>query len=320
MAADKKERPGLRVAVTGATGDLGRLLLPRLLADPGVRQVVAIDLAKPPDDPKIDFHRIDLTRHEADRELFDALGDEPVDALFHLAFMWGPRRGGHLAHELEVMGSMRVLEVAERGLARRLIFPSLTAVYGPSPEHPAMIREDAPLAAAHSRFVSDKVEMEALVQKFSQRHPHIPALVLRLAPLLGEGVDNPATRFLTRGWVPTLLGFDPLWQALHPQDAAAALHLGLRAQAQGIFNIVSEGVLPLSAMVRLAGGRSIPLPGPLARGTLRAMDAYGGIGVPESLLDFIHYPWVADGSRAKEALGFVPRHHARDAVAALRRS
>jgi len=308
------------VALTGATGDLGRLLMPLLLADEGVEQIVAIDLAKPADHPKVDFHRIDLTRHEADRELADALGDSPVDALFHLAFMWGPRREGRLAHELEVMGSMRILEAAERGLARRLIFPSLTAVYGPSPDHPAMIREDARLVGAHSRFVSDKVEVEALVGRFQERHPETPVLILRLAPLLGAGVDNPATRYLTRSWVPTLLGFDPLWQALHPDDAAAALHLAMRASDGGTYNIVSDGVLPLSAMVRLAGGRALPLPGPLARGTLRALDAYGGIGIPGSLLDFIHFPWVADGSRAKEALGFVPRHHARAAVAAMRRS
>lgn len=318
--ARSQERRGLRVAVTGARGDLGRLVLPRLLEDDGIEAVLALDVAKPADHPRLQFHHVDLTRHDADREVADAIGDEPVDALYHLAFVSGRASVGGIAHELEVMGTMRILETAERGLVRRVILPSLTAVYGPSPEHPALIREEAPLRGSRSRMVSDKVEVETLVHRFRARRPQLPVIVLRLAPMVGPGLDNPATRFLSKAVVPTLLGFDPLWQALHVEDAAEAFHLALRADTNGPFNIASEGVLPLSAMVRLAGGRVLPLPGPLARGTLRALNSYGGVGVPSSLLDFMHYPWVADPNRARQALGFVPRHHARDAVASLRGS
>lgn len=313
---------GLRVGITGAVGDLGRLVLPRLLADDGVKEVLALDVAAPPSHPKLRYHQVDLTRHEAERELADAVGEEGVDALYHLAFVWSrpnPGAGGGGIHELEVMGSMRVLELAERGGVRRLILPSLTAVYGPSPSNPALIREHTPPQPSRSRMVSDKVEVEALVQKFQARHPALPVLILRLAPLLGPRLNNPATRLLRQPVVPTLLGFDPLWQALHEDDAGDAFHRALRAPAKGPFNIASEGVLPLSALIRLAGGRPLPLPGPIARNTLRALNSYGGVGVPSALLDFMHYAWVADPERARRALGFVPRHHARDAVASLRR-
>src|SRR2546425_97520 len=37
----------LKVGVTGANSDLGRLLLPRLAADPRVEELVVFDLAKP---------------------------------------------------------------------------------------------------------------------------------------------------------------------------------------------------------------------------------------------------------------------------------
>jgi UDP-glucose 4-epimerase len=120
--------------------------------------------------------------------------------------------------------------------------------------------------------------------------------------------------------VPTLLGFDPLWQALHEEDAARALYHSLSANAEGEFNIVGRGVLPLSGLIRLAGAQPLPLPGPLYRAALKTMTSLGGPGFPTALLDYMHYGWVANGERAEEELGFIPMFHARDAVAAMRRS
>ncbi|XXF75004.1 SDR family oxidoreductase [Myxococcaceae bacterium GXIMD 01537] len=311
---------GLRVAVTGALGDFGRLLLPMLEKDPAVESIVVLDVARP-EGAKVDFHRVDLTRHDAESELTDALCERPVDALYHLAFLYGPVRNGSLAHELEVIGTMSTLTAVGRAKVPRLVIPSLTAVYGARGQHPALLRESAPLLGCpNSRFVSDKVEVEGQVRAFRERHPDTRVLVLRLAPILGPSMDNPATRMLRHAVVPTLLGYDPLWQALHEEDAGRALHLALTAKAEGVFNIVGRGVLPLSGLIRQAGARPVPLPGPLFRAALHALDSVGAPGLPVALLDYMQYSWVSDGERAESALGFVPIHHARDAAAAMRRS
>ncbi|QSQ15825.1 SDR family oxidoreductase [Myxococcus landrumensis] len=317
-------RPGkgrLRVAVTGASGEYGKLLLPRLERDPDVESILVLDVVRPEGD-KVEFHRVDLTRHDAEGELTDALSERPVDALYHLAFLFGPIRNGSLAHELEVIGTMNVLTAAGRAHLPRLIVPSLTAVYGARSNNPALLREESPLQGCPlSRFITDKVEVEGQVRAFRERHPEMQVLVLRFAPVLGPTIENPVTRLLTRtSVVPTLLGFDPLWQGLHEEDAGRALHVSLRAQASGEFNIVGRGVLPLSGLIRQAGARPLPLPGPLFRGALHALDVVGADTLPVALLDYIHYSWVADGERAETALGFIPFHHVRDAAAALRRS
>ncbi len=320
MDATQAGKRGLRVAVTGASGDFGKLLLPLLEQDPAVDSILALDVAQP-QGGKVEYHRVDLTRHDAESELSEALAEQPVDALYHLAFSFGPARRGSLAHELEVAGTIQVLAAVGRTRLPRLVVPSLTAVYGARGQHPALLREEAPmLGCPQSRFVSDKVQVEGQVRAFRERYPDTRVLVLRFAPVLGPSVDNPATRMLRRSVVPTLLGFDPLWQALHEEDAARALHRALTAEASGEFNIVGQGVLPLSGLIRQAGSRPLPVPGPIFRAALHALDAVGASGLPVALLDYIHYGWVADGERAESALGFIPIHHARDAAAALRRS
>ncbi|MGO9828918.1 MAG: UDP-glucose 4-epimerase, partial [Myxococcaceae bacterium] len=98
---------------------------------------------------------------------------------------------------------------------------------------------------------------------------------------------------------------------------AALLHV-LERPSPGVFNVVSRDVLPLSAMVALAGSRALPLPAPLARALLRGLNAAGITATPPTLLDYLHYACVADGARCREVLGFEPRHSARDALKALR--
>jgi UDP-glucose 4-epimerase len=311
----------LRVAVTGAGSDLGRLLLPRLQADPRVERILALDTERPPAGERVEYTRIDLARHDAEGELGRVLGEAPVDALYHLAFEMDPTGRGALAHELEVPGTMSVLAAASQARVARLVAPSLTALYGARRQAPALHGEDGPAEGCRgSRFISDKLEAESQVLAFGRRHPDTRVLVLRMAPTLGPRMNNPVTRLLSLPLVPTMLGYDPLWQALHEEDAARALHLALFADAEGLFNIVGRGVLPLSGMVRAAGGRVVPLPTGLASAALRLLGALGAAGVPVPLLDYLHYSWVADGRRAEEVLGFTPEYHTREAVASLRRS
>ena len=75
---------------------------------------------------------------------------------------------------------------------------------------------------------------------------------------------NAFTRYLARKLVPTMMGFDPLVQFLHEVDAIAALHLALLRDVPGTFNVVGEGVLPLSTVIKLAGRIALPIPHPLA--------------------------------------------------------
>lgn len=309
----------MRVGVTGAASDLGRALLPQLEADPLVESIVIFDVARPKALPaRSTFVRVDLTRPGMEAELTRAFREQGLDALFHLAFVNSRVHGPAFAHELEVIGSMHVLAAAQATGLRRLIIPSLTALYGARPNGPAVHLETHPLAGTGVRFVTDRVEVEHQIAQFAERNPDVHVVVLRFAPIVGASADNPLTRLLRTGFVPTVLGFDPLWQVLHEEDAATALHLALTTRARGVFNVVGDATAPFSTIVRLAGAKVIPLPGPVLRATISALETAGIASVPVPLLSFLRYSWVADGLRARRLLGFEPRIPFLEAMASLR--
>lgn len=319
MPAKTRRRDSLAVGVTGASGSLGRLALPRLFESPQISRVMALDLTapEPPErkHPKLSFASIDLTRPGCVDEMASHLSAAKVRALVHLAFFSSPVRDGSYAHEVEAVGTAQVLAACARAKVPRFIMVSTTMVYGASPKNPSFLTEDRPLAfAPPTRYIADKVEAERQVQRFRQSCPAVRSTVLRLAPIVGPRADNPVVRYLARKFAPTVLGFDPLVQCVHEDDAAEAVLLAVVSKSDGDFNIAGRGALPLSAAIRTAGARPLPLPAPFASAALRSLNALGALAVPPAFLDYLHYPWVADSGRAERELGFKPRFSSREAL------
>jgi UDP-glucose 4-epimerase len=105
-----------------------------------------------------------------------------------------------------------------------------------------------------------------------------------------------------------MMGYDPLMQFVHESDAGRALELALMADATGPFNIVGRGVLPYTTALALMGRVPLPMPHFAARALSKALWATQVVDSPPSFLDFLRYICVADGTRAREQLGFTARH------------
>lgn len=306
----------LRVAVTGASGSIGRLAIPRLLRCERIDRVLALDLARPePSAPRLDYALLDLSRAHASGELTRTLTEHHVDCLVHLAFFTKPVRDAAFAHEVEAVGTGQVLAACAAAGVRSLVMSSTTLVYGAAPDHPNFLTEDrALLRHPQSNFVADRIEAEEQVRAFRASKPSMRSVVLRFAPVLGHTVDTPVTRYLSHAAAPTVLGFDPLVQCVHEDDAAEAILLSVLSNKGGDFNVCGRGVLPLSTVLRLCGSTPLPLPLPLALAALKSLNALGVTSVPPRLVDYLRYLWVADGRKAEAELKFRPRHSTREAV------
>ena len=91
-------------------------------------------------------------------------------------------------------------------------------------------------------------------QAYFWRLPEVATVILRPAHILGT-VKNAPSNYLRLAVVPTLLGFDPMMQAVHQDDVVRAIMLALKPAVRGKKNpgtAVGRGVR--TVMVRLLGG------------------------------------------------------------------
>jgi UDP-glucose 4-epimerase len=317
LSVQRRYDPDRRVvAVTGASGFIGRELLCRLEQDRRYQRVLAIDVA-PPALPmqKTIFHKVDLTQPAADAELARLFAAHNVDTLVHLAFLSRPTHNGAWAHELEAIGTMQLLNAAAACGLHKVVLWSLTALYGAHPDNPAYLDERAPRRSVpESRFFGDKLEAERLTLRFGDENPASVVTVLRTAPILGHRVDNYVSRFLGQAAVPTVLGYDPLVQLLGEDDVVRAFKLALDADYAGSFNIAADGVLPLSTVLALSGKLPLPLPYRVLIPATRLLWMSQLVEAPPVFIDFLRYSCVADTRKAMHELGFSALQDVRQVV------
>jgi UDP-glucose 4-epimerase len=308
------KQTGRAVAITGASSFIGRNLIGLLEEDERVRRIVSIDVTAPKTaGRKTRIYQVDLTQSTAEDGVAEILAAEQADTLVHLAFLSSPTPAVAWAHELESVGTMHLLNAARRNDVGKVILRSHTALYGAHPTNPNYLTESHPLRArATEPFFADKIEAEADVRSYGESGRTVT--ILRTAPILGPTVQNYVTRFLSRRLVPTILGFDPLLQCLHEADAVAAFKLAIDRDVPGVFNIVGDGVLPLSTVVKLAGRVAVPLPRSIANALVAALWLAQTVEAPAALLDYLQYLCVGDGEHAKQKLGFAPVYSTREAI------
>lgn len=304
------------IAVVGAGGFLGRNVVGLLECDPAVRRIVCIDLdTVTTEASKTRAYRVDLSEPGAEERVAEIFAAEGVDTVVHAGFLASPSHRAAWAHELESVGTMHVLNACRRARVKKLVLWSQTLLYGARPTNPNFLSEDHPLRASRTeRFFADKLEVEADALRFGRPGKGRCVTILRTAAILGPTVSNFFTRYLGHRFVPTVLGFDPLWQFVHEADATAAFKLAIERDVPGVFNIVGSGVLPLSLVVRVAGRSQLPLPRGVADAFVGALWMAEVAEAPPSFLDYLQYLCVADGERAQRALGFTPLFTSREAL------
>jgi len=308
-----------RIAITGTASYLGGRVLRRLVEERGADRVLALDIAAPPTTLHGVRHRmVDLTLPGADQRLVDVFQEEHVDTVFHAAFFTTPRRDAAYAHELESIGTLHLAAAAAAAGVRHLVLRSFTAVYGARGQNPNFLTEERlPDARSPLAWVRDKVEAEDHAFSFSRRYPGLGVTVLRFATLLGPGVHTFYTRIFSKRVVPVVLGYDPLVQFLHPDDALRAVDAALAKGPCGIVNVAPRGTMSLLTALHLSDKLTVAVPHVVA---YPVADLWWGSGVgeaPGGFIDYARYLFVADGEKARRELGFEARHTSRDALMAF---
>ncbi len=248
------------VLVTGVSRDLGARFA-RTLAAAGGYEVIGVDVLPPRHDlGAVSFVRADI-RNPIIAKVISSRG---VDTVVHMAMVVtaGSAGGRSAMKEINVIGTMQLLAACQKSETfEKLVVQSSVSVYGASPRDPAKFTEDmSPRVSPRTGFGKDSIEIEAYVRGLARRRPDVHVSTLRLANLMGAGVDSHVTRYLSLPVVPRVMGFDARLQFLHPTDAVEALLWAAREELPGTFNVAAPDVITLTQAIRMMGRPSIGVP------------------------------------------------------------
>ena len=299
------------VVVTGAVGRLGKRVTRALHRE---TRVVSVDRRPFHDRPKdVEHHEIDIRRTKT-RDVFRGTS---IAAVVHLGVMHDPRKSAADHHTWNVAGFQKLLEYVAQYDVRKLVVLSSANVYGPRPDNPQFLAEEAPLLGGASfSEIRDLIEVDMLAQSFFWKHPETETVILRPVHILGT-VRNAPSNYLRLRYPPTLMGFDPMVQVLHEDDLVRAVQLALRPGVRGIFNIAGPEPAPLSRLLRVNGRHHVPVPHPIAAAVFGRMWRYRFSSFPTPELDHIKYVCMVDDRRAREVLGWAPARSLEETVRAV---
>jgi len=299
------------VLITGIVGRLGKTVCRLLHRE---LPVVGVDRRDFPDRPRdVVFHQIDIRR----KKMRDIFRSGNISAVVHLGVMHDPRVSPEEHHAWNVVAFGKMLEYMEQYRVPKLVVLSSANVYGPRPDNPQFLTENAPLlGSARFHEIRDLIEVDMLAQSFFWRNTACETVILRPVHILGC-VRNAPSNYLRLEVIPTLMGFDPMVQVIHQDDVARAIQRALTPGIRGIFNIAGPAPIALSKLIRIVGRPTVSVPYSLAKALLAAGFRWRLTSFPSPELDHIKYVCMVDDRRAREQLGFKPLRSLRDCILAL---
>ncbi|PPB49252.1 epimerase [Arthrobacter pityocampae] len=338
----------MRIAVIGATGNVGTAVLARLhraageregiprtgddgSKDPAAPSITAVARTVPDTDRApyagVDWHALDIGTDEGRDALTAALAG--VDAVVHLAWAIQPNRDEDAMHRTNVTGTANVLAAAAAAGVRQVVCASSVGAYSPSDKAPRRDESWPTGGIQSSHYSRHKAEQERLLDVFEREHPEIAVARLRPGLIFQSRAGSEIGRYFLGPLVPKIvLGGLPLpllpvpgsfvFQAVHADDVADAYWRVVARRATGAFNIAAEPDITPERVADLLGARRIVgLPVRVLRALVGASWALGVQRTDPGWIDMAAGCPVMDTTRARTELGWEPRHSSRDALAEI---
>lgn len=299
------------VLVTGVARDVGARFA-RALAATETCEVIGLDVAS----PRHDLAGVTLVRADVRSPVVQRLVvDRGVDTVVHLGLVESAKSRA-MAKESNVIGTMQLLAACQKAPAvTKFVLMSSAVVYGSGPLDPARFTETmARRTPSSPGFARDCLDAESYASGLEMRRPDVTVTTLRMANLMGAGVDTPLTRYLASPVVVRPLGFDGRLQFVHPADAVAALTTAVEQDVRGTYNIGAADVLTLTQAAAVLGRPSVGVLPDVPSPALALARKVGITRVTEDQLRGIRYGRVMDTSRFTETTGFEAHYSSRRAL------
>ncbi|MGZ8284306.1 MAG: NAD-dependent epimerase/dehydratase family protein [Allosphingosinicella sp.] len=222
----------VKIVVTGATGGIGRTLVP-LLASRGLDVAASgrnLELGRAVEGPRIRFVPLDLLRDDIAPLVADAR------IVVHLAARSSPWGSSASFHGDNVVATTRLLDAAARAGVARFVHASTPAIFSERRHRLGLRSHDRPAARPANAYARTKLEAERIVT--SERR--MATIVLRPSAVLGphdKAILPRLMRVLARGVLP--VGNDGV-AIFHPtdvRDASEAFAAAALGSSRGVANV-----------------------------------------------------------------------------------
>lgn len=301
----------MKVLIPGITGRLARSVATRL--HQAGHQVLGIDRRPWPNAPPgIEVFQIDIRKRAAE----DVFRKHRPEAVIHMATVTHLTVRNEDRLRINLFGTRAVFDHCARYGASRCIFVGRHTYYGAAADSSLYHgEEDPPFAMTTFPELADLVAADLYAGSALWRYPELDTCVLRLCYTLGPSVSGTLAAFLKGRRVPMVLGFDPLFQFMHEDDAADAICLSLEKKLRGVYNVAGPQPMPLSNIIRVAGRLPLPVPELLLR---LAFGRFGLPQLPPGAVAHLKYPVVIDDSSFRAATGYNHKNDEDQSIAAFR--
>lgn len=309
----------MRIAVTGATGNLGSALLRRLSSD-SEHQVVGL-ARRLPNDPvaapggeAVEWRVLDLTSGDAVDTLRAAF--RGADAVVHLAWGFQPSHDLRYLEELGVGGTRRVLQAVTASAVPHLVHMSSVGAYSAKSDD-ARVDESWPTGGVStSRYSVHKAAVERLLDHHEAAGHD--TVISRMRPgIVGQRTAGSALlRYGVPAMVPAkILDYIPVLPLdrrlriplVHADDVADAILRELGRKVGGAFNLSAEPPITTAMIAGVLGARPVHVPSGVVRVVMSAAWHARLQPVDTGWLDMGFASPLLDCSRAARELGWSPR-------------
>jgi nucleoside-diphosphate-sugar epimerase len=297
----------MRVFVTGATGALGRHLVPGLVAAghevtattraPGKVAQLRAAGAEPVVVDGLDREAVIAAVRAAVPEVIV----HQMTALADLRSLRKPDQQFAATNELRTRGTDNLLAAAARAGTRRVIAQSYA---GPGPDKRsggALKTEADPL---DWRSIPGAVQMPAAITYVDKTVPlEAPeGIVLRYGSFYGPGASDPLVEMVRKRQLPVIGGGTGIWSFIEITDAAAATLAAVDRAAPGVYNVVDSDPAPVAEwlphLAKVAG----------AKPPLRVPAWLGRLLAGEFVVAQMTTSRGSSNEKARKELGWEPRY------------
>ena len=310
----------MRVAITGATGNVGTSLLRALIRDPAIDSIVGIARRR----PSIQLDKVEWAQADVvDSDLVSLF--RGADVVVHLAWLIQPSHDRSVTKAVNEDGSRRVFSATAEAEVPNLVYASSVGAYSPGPKGYG-VDESWPTEGIPTSFYSvDKAATETMLDSFEEEHPHIRVVRLRPGLIFKREAGAEVRRLFAGPFLPTSLLRPEFFkvipdipglrfQCLHSYDVAEAYRLAITGDVRGAFNVAADPILDPPTLAEMFGARLVNVPQKVVRGFARATWKTRMQPTPEGWGDLAFQSPILDTKRARTELGWEPRFTSKQAL------